>query len=146
MEWDEAISYWARSWGPETEVVAPIISNCSFEATPRRMGAEGGIWGLIHRPYLTRQSFDALDTLRHRQRLTGRGSVFNSVVDSDGREGCHARQREKRGVSLLWSCSLMRPLEAGLSCIDLSLCEHAAAGSNCIERRGDRLNVIFRRL
>jgi len=82
-----------------------VSSICSFEATPRRKGAEGGIWGLIHRPYLTRQSLDALDTLRPRQRLTGRGSVVHDFVGSVGREGrhddrwCHARQREKRGVS-----------------------------------------------
>ena len=83
-----------------------VASMPSFEATPRSTGAEEEIGGSVQAPYLTRQSLDALDALRPPQRLVGLGSISNSILDPVGREGrhddrwCHARQREKRGVSL----------------------------------------------
>jgi len=95
----------ACSSGPETEAMALVASMCAFAATPHTMGAEGEIWCSVQPPDLIRQSCDAFDTLGPPQRLTGRGSVFNSVVDSVGRERrhrewwCHRRQCDKRGVS-----------------------------------------------
>ena len=85
--------------------MALVSSMCAFAATPHTMGAEGEIWCSVQPPDLIRQSCDAFDTLGPPQRLTGRGSVFNSVVDSVGRERrhrewwCHRRQCDKRGVS-----------------------------------------------
>ncbi len=85
--------------------MALVSHICADTATPRNKGANGGICGSIQAHHIRRQSFQPLYILRPPQRLTGRGSVVHDFVGSVGREGrhddrwCHARQREKRGVS-----------------------------------------------
>jgi len=85
--------------------VALVSNICVDVVAARRKGATRGICGQQQAPHLTRQSVDALDTLRTPQRLTDRGSVLNSILDSVGGDGrhcewsCHGRQRVKRGVS-----------------------------------------------
>jgi hypothetical protein len=83
--------------------MALVASICSSEATPGSMGAKGEMCASIQSLYLTRQSCDVLDTLRPPQHLSGRGSVFDSLVESTRderhRDGSwHGRQRLKRGV------------------------------------------------
>ena len=81
-----------------------LVSSIGVDAAAvRRKGAEEGICVSIQTPDLARHSFEVLDTLRPLQCLTGRGSVFNSLVDSTRDErhcdrSWHGRQRLKRGV------------------------------------------------
>ena len=80
-----------------------VSSMCSVAATLKNTGAEGGIRVSSQAPYFTRQSCDVLDTLRPPQHLSGRGSVFDSLVESTCDErhcdrSWHGRQRLKRGV------------------------------------------------
>jgi hypothetical protein len=84
--------------------MALVSSMRSVAATLNNTGAEGGIRVSMQAPFFTRQSCDVLDTLRSPQHLSGRGSVFDSVVeftrDEHHRDGSwHGRQRLKRGVS-----------------------------------------------
>ncbi len=106
--------------------MALVSHICADTATPRNKGANGGICGSIQAHHIRRQSFQPLYILRPPQRLTGRGSFFNSIIDSAGGDGrrcewsCHARQRVKRGVPARWHA--------------LPLTEHRIKGSGSNER------------
>jgi hypothetical protein len=82
-----------------------LLSSIGVDAAAaHRKAASGGTCVLIQPPCFTRQSFEAHDTLRALQRLIGRGSVFDGLVESTRDErhcdwSWNGRQRLKRGVS-----------------------------------------------
>jgi len=84
--------------------VALVSKMCVDVVAARGRRAERGICGSIQAPRITRHPTDAPYTLQPPQRLTGRGSFFNHVLNSargGGRHcewSCHSRQRVKRGV------------------------------------------------